>query len=115
MSLNPTGIEWTHTLPGNGDEGDAFEHWNCRLCAHWQAWWDANERGDNPSSCNVFCLAMAGEEVPQIVCAEVSGAWPYGRAWQCLALELWRVPIPQGDERERLRKEALQCPASATT
>lgn len=101
------GRPYTHTLPGNGDEGDAFEHWNCRLCAYWEAWWDAmEEHGHEPPSCNIFCLAMAGVEQEEIVCAEVPGAWPYGRAWQCTALVPWRFPIPPVEERERLREEA---------
>lgn len=100
---------WTHDLPSNGEEGEAFEHFNCRLCAYHEAWWVASDRGLPPTPCcQVFARAMLGKEkVFEIVCAEVPGAWPYGRAFQCSALECWRVPIPQGDERERLRIEAM--------
>ena len=93
-------LDYTHTLPSNGDEGDAFEHYNCHLCAYSEAWWDAQERGHTPQSCNVACRAMAGEEVAEIVCAEVPGAWPFGRAWQCTVMIPWRIPIPPESERE---------------
>lgn len=102
-------IAYTHDLPCNGEEGEAFEHFNCRICAYYAAWQEALDRGyDPPQSCNVYALAMTGECPPEIVAAEVPGAWPYGRAFQCSALEPWRVPIPQGEEREKMRAEAYR-------
>ncbi|HUS81595.1 MAG TPA: hypothetical protein VM283_10030 [Armatimonadota bacterium] len=100
---------WTQNkLPTNGEEGDAFEYFNCRACAYDAAGEGAAERGDDPRTCNVLTRALCGLPCPEIVCAEIPGAWPYGRAFRCLACEAWRVPIPQGEEREALRLEAAE-------